>query len=52
MINPNGNTSFEIYFLAKDVGYTESILYINTNKGIFKYKVRKRVFSKTKKQYY
>lgn len=37
---PSGaNTSFDVYFLARDIGYTESLLFINTNKGIIKYTV-------------
>lgn len=34
-----GNTSFDVYFLARDLGNVESSLYINTNKGIIKFNV-------------
>ena len=39
VIQPGGNTSFEVYFLARDVGTVDSSLYVNTNKGIIKYTV-------------
>ena len=37
VILPGGNTSFDVYFLARDQGNAESVLYINTNKGIIKF---------------
>ena len=40
VINPGENTTFNVYFLARDVGLVESTLFINTNKGIIKYSVR------------
>lgn len=39
LIQPNGNTTFEVYFLARELGPAESILFINTNKGFIKYTV-------------
>jgi hypothetical protein len=39
IILPGGNTSFDVYFLARDLGLVESVLYINTNKGIVKFTV-------------
>lgn len=39
MINPGGNTSFDVYFIAKNAGNVSNTLFINTNKGVFKYMV-------------
>ena len=39
VIPPGGNTTFDVYFLARDVGTVDSSLYVNTNKGIIKYTV-------------
>jgi hypothetical protein len=36
---PGSNTSFDVYFLARALGMTKSSLYINTNRGIFRYQV-------------
>ena len=38
-ISPGANTSFDVYFLSRELGSVESSLYINTNKGIIKFKV-------------
>jgi hypothetical protein len=38
-ISPGANTSFDVYFLSRELGTVESLLYINTNKGIIKFKV-------------
>ncbi|CAF0705610.1 unnamed protein product [Brachionus calyciflorus] len=40
VIPPDGNSSFDVYFLARELGHVKSALYINTNKGIFKYIVK------------
>lgn len=40
VIPPGGNTSFDVYFLARDTSTAESSIYINTNKGIIKYNVQ------------
>lgn len=40
IIAPGGNTSFDVYFLARESDRAESILYINTNKGIIKFVVK------------
>ncbi len=39
VISPGANTSFDVYFLSRELGKVESSLYINTNKGIIKFKV-------------
>lgn len=40
VISPGGNTSFDVHFLARQPGLTQSAIYINTNKGIIKYNVQ------------
>lgn len=40
LIPSGGNTSFDVYYLARELGPVESALFINTNKGIIKYKVK------------
>ena len=40
VIPSGGNTSFDVYFLAREEGVAESAIYINTNKGIIKYNVQ------------
>ncbi|RNA11135.1 transmembrane protein -like [Brachionus plicatilis] len=40
VIPVNGNSSFDVYFLARELGSIESLLYINTNKGILKYHIQ------------
>jgi hypothetical protein len=37
IIPPGGQTSFQVYFLARQIGEVSSALFINTNKGIIKY---------------
>ena len=39
IIEAGANTSFDVYFLAREIGHTDSSLFINTNKGIIKYTV-------------
>lgn len=38
-VESGGNTTFDVYFLARELGHTDSSLFINTNKGIIKYTV-------------
>ena len=39
VVAPGGNTSFEVYFLARELGPVHSSLYLNTNQGIVHYRV-------------
>ena len=36
-VPPNGNTTFEVVFLARREGNVENTLYIHTSQGSFKY---------------
>ncbi len=38
-VPPGGNTTFEVVFLARQVGNVENTLYIHTSKDSFKYQV-------------
>ena len=39
LVEAGANTTFDVYFLAREIGHTDSTLFINTNKGIIKYTV-------------
>ncbi|XP_013418594.1 transmembrane protein 131-like isoform X2 [Lingula anatina] len=39
LVPPGGNTTFEVVFLARQVGNVENTLYIHTSQGTFKYQV-------------
>ena len=39
MVPPGGNTSFDVVFLARQLGNVENTLYIHTSQGSFKYHV-------------
>lgn len=39
MVPPGGNTTFDVVFLARQVGPVENTLYIHTTQGSFKYQV-------------
>ena len=39
MVPPGGNTSFDVVFLARQVGNVENTLYIHTSQGSFRYQV-------------
>lgn len=38
-VQPSGNTTFEVVFLARQDGNVENTLYIHTSQGSFKYQV-------------
>ena len=38
-VQPLGNTTFEIVFLARVVGNVENTLFIHTSKGVYPYQV-------------
>ena len=39
MVPPSGNTTFDVVFLARQLGIVENTLYIHTSQGSFKYQV-------------
>ena len=39
MVPPGGNTTFDVVFLARQVGPVDNTLYIHTTQGSFKYQV-------------
>lgn len=39
IVQPLGNTTFEIVFLARLVGNAENTLFIHTSKGVYPYQV-------------
>lgn len=39
VVQPLGNTTFEIVFLARLVGNVENTLFIHTSKGVYPYQV-------------
>ena len=40
LVPPRTNTTFDVVFLARQVGNVENTLYIHTSHGTFKYQVR------------
>ncbi|CAH1777102.1 unnamed protein product [Owenia fusiformis] len=39
VVPPGGNTTFDVVFLAREVGSVENTLYIHTSQGVYKYQV-------------
>ena len=45
-VPPGGNTTFEVVFLARQVGNVENTLYIHTSQGSYKYQVRSSLLTR------